>query len=329
MDTETVLAQARVDEREAICQLETIAEETNAEDLLISVFSASVFSPAGAANELSHGDVPVKLELLAYYLFPKMTNLQQTPVTPHQSNDAIGALERLHLARNRIMLFAEVGRVGQRDHLVRQADDLAWRARMDALLVRGSAYPEQIATEIEQTLGQFNEWFDSEVGISPRRAIDLLWSIVRHHEEAFNEALPEICSNGDLWKEHYDVLSRSDRRELREEDLALLGVFSSSDVAWSYGFSKAANEILLSLLPASRANLNLDPAPSEREWTALIALIGFTAAKRSQMRDPNDMIQTPVIVLNGERLLCGCIGHALDQLRLSLETAATRHHQFF
>jgi hypothetical protein len=79
-------------------------------------------------------------------------------------------------------MFAKLHHTRTSDPRTRKLDDFAWSVRLDAETVRGSAYPEQIAREIRETLGRFDDWFDAHVGISPSRAAAALLAIVSAHE---------------------------------------------------------------------------------------------------------------------------------------------------
>jgi hypothetical protein len=67
-DFASLLAEARADGTRAARELEKLATEVNGENLFAAVFAHLVLSPAGTANELTHGAAPSSLRLLAFHL---------------------------------------------------------------------------------------------------------------------------------------------------------------------------------------------------------------------------------------------------------------------
>ncbi len=55
---------------ENIQKLEEIAKTVNAEKLFTSVIMAMCLAPEDEISEATHGTVPAKIEMLAYYLYP-------------------------------------------------------------------------------------------------------------------------------------------------------------------------------------------------------------------------------------------------------------------
>ena len=77
-----VTAEARQKEQAAIAELQALALEVGPERLLITVMVMLILVPQGRATEATHGTVPVKTELLAYYLFPLFGRPPKGPLTP-------------------------------------------------------------------------------------------------------------------------------------------------------------------------------------------------------------------------------------------------------
>ena len=67
-----------------------------------------MLAPAGAANEITHAAVPIKIELLAYQLIPFFGALKDQRIDAFHISRALGALEMLSAARQRESMFAKL-----------------------------------------------------------------------------------------------------------------------------------------------------------------------------------------------------------------------------
>ncbi|MGD0949204.1 MAG: hypothetical protein ABSA52_17480 [Candidatus Binatia bacterium] len=174
-----------------------MAQEVDSEKLFAALFAHLALSPAGTANEITHSAVPLKLELLAFHLFPFFGKRRGCDVNALHVARGLTALDGLFDSTQRANLFEKVHRSRTSDPSTRELDDLVWFVRLQTQVVRGSAYPEQIAKEISETLGRFDRWFDTRIGISATRAVAALLVIVATAEARATSWIPDLreCGN--------------------------------------------------------------------------------------------------------------------------------------
>ena len=76
---------------EAIKKIESIVQSVEATQLFVAAAASMSFGPAEAMTEANFGPVPVKLELLAYYLYPFFGKCDKS-ITPYHTNECLEAL---------------------------------------------------------------------------------------------------------------------------------------------------------------------------------------------------------------------------------------------
>jgi len=322
-DFASLLAKAEADIARVVCELEELAREVNAENLFAAVFARLFLAPAGTANEITHAAVPIKVELLAFHLVPFFGKGPDRSIDAFHISRALGALDLLFGARQRASMFRKLHHTRTSDPRTRELDDLAWSVRLDAETVRGSAYPEQIAREIRETLGRFDDWFDVHVGISPSRAVTALLAIVSAHEAKATSWFPQLVECSKSMRERFAAAHKNRKGHPTDEERLLLKMFRRGSHAASFGYSTRLAELAVDL-PASAASTGMEPPMTAREWEALCRLLVCPADARAKMTDPIEMIRYPLVLLNGEKVLCGVIGHTLDQLRDAFEHVAAQ-----
>ncbi len=325
-DFEAALGEAKAEGTRAALELKQLCTDVSADDLFAAVFAHLVLAPDGVANEITHAAVPIKIELLAYHLIPFFSSANDQKIDAFHISRALGALDMLSAARQRESMFAKLHQSRSCHPDSRALEDLVWSVRLDAETVRGSAYPEQIAREIRETLGRFDGWFDSHVGISASRAAAALLAIISAHEAKATSWFPELRESSKLMRERF-VVARNRKRNPTSEDHVLLRRFRRASHAGSFGYSTRLAELAVDL-PATAASIEMEPPMTAREWEALCRLLGCPPDVRAKMIDPIEMIRYPLVLLTGERVLCGAISHALDQLRDRLEQLSRQDAEF-
>jgi len=184
--------------KEATQRIEELANSVDAARLFVAAIGHLASAPEGTASELTHGTVPAKVEALAYCLFPYFGASDKSNITPWQMDECLESLDQLVNMRLMGRSYAEEGR---RQNW--KVDSIATLVRLQAEIVRGSAYPEQTSEEISEIQGRSDSWFARAVGISPTRAKDFLWAIIRYHEYAINDLKPGIRAKAEavrkLW----------------------------------------------------------------------------------------------------------------------------------
>ncbi|MBI4200034.1 MAG: hypothetical protein HY535_06145, partial [Chloroflexi bacterium] len=138
--TEALIAQIREQSdaslKQAITQIEDLARSVDGVNLFIAAVANLAFAPEGSASEATHGDVPAKIEVLAFYLYPFFGVSNNSKITPWEVNKCIESLNTLVTMRLMGSMFTD-----RANPEVNEVEDIVIRARTQAEIVRGSAYP--------------------------------------------------------------------------------------------------------------------------------------------------------------------------------------------
>ena len=234
--------------------LEAMAQEVNAACLFIAVAANLTIAPAEIINEGTFGTAPAKLELLAFHLFPYFSdsedaNEKSPKITPLHTQKCLHLLDELFTLR--MLRTAMFRPIEQGTHVGRAIEAV----RQHTEVVRGSAYPEQIAGKIKEIQGYFENHFKQHLGISPVRAQAVLWAISQAQEENLQkwivdvqQAAQECC---DAWKKARTITMRSQS----SPQLDFLRRFPDKKTAWLWGRIQKLNEL-------ARDRLRLTPITS-------------------------------------------------------------------
>lgn len=316
---------AELTTNKSITKIEETAKSVDAVSLFVALFANMALGPAGYMREVTHGDVPAKLELLAYHLYPFFGVSDEPNVSPWHTQHCWKALDKLFIARAHSRMFSQFRRAGSEE-----IDYLLRSLRIHTEIVRGSAYPEQTQEEILSIQGKFDVWFAHQASITPSRAVDLLWAIVKTQEEAANDFLNDVLESmnafGELWKMARKKLPQ--KRSVSEQQI--LKICTNKKTASIFGYVKRLNELSPSRLPVSPSNLKfLDPPLSNNEWLALCDLIGLSVEKRREMHDPIEVRQRPLFVLPDNCVLLADISNAFDCLWVRFDQIARSNQTFY
>jgi len=308
---------------DAIAKLEKLLEGVDAVGLFVAVIANTSFGPEGYISEVTHGDVPAKIEMLAYYAYPLFGKSQQD-ITPWHINGCIGILDKILALRLMVSHFPKDNR--ERDPL----EDIVTTVRIQAEVVRGSAFPEQTASEVISIQGHFENWFKQATGIGPTRAQAILWSVIRAQEKAINSVMPYIHKQaraaGKKWQE---IAKKSPKGRSPTED-KILEVLQDEQAAKAFEFVSRLNSIAPEILPIGLRDIDdIEPLPTTEEWEGLINLIGMTRNHREAMSEIVDVRRRPLFVLPDKRVILIDISNALDALWESFEQVAKTDQGFF
>lgn len=310
---------------ESLTKISEIAEDVDAVSLFVALFANMALGPAEHMREMTHGDVPAKLELLAYHIYPLFGGRGASAITPWHTRLCWEALDKLFISRMHCKAFSH----HKLDDNI-QIDSLLRSLRIHSEIVRGSAYPEQTKEEILSIQGKFDAWLAKRTGIAPTRAVALLWAIARAQEDAATDFIEDVFESlrtvGNLWQ----MAKKKSQVKRTEAEQYLLNICADKKTARIFGYVKRLNELGPSRLPVSHSSLkSRDPHPSGEEWMALCELIGLTADKRKSMHDPIEIRQRPLFVLPDNRVLLADISNALDCLWESFERIAKTDQTFY
>jgi SEC-C motif len=307
---------------DAVRRIEKLAQSVNASRLFAAVIANMAIAPAELINETTHGSLPAKLELLAYYLYPFFGASDNPIVSPWHTNACIQALEQLHIFQNILGLSS---RDVSGDPVARIHGHLQRQAR----IVRGSAYQEQTAEEIVSIQGRFEGWFAKRMGIGPNRTQAILWSVFEKQQQAVTRIMPEVRKHALSMAERWERVNRSGAGAQSECERLITDVLENKDSAGQFGWVESLNRIAPDELPVSKDSLAHTTAPTDEEWESLIKLIGLTELDRSRMNDPLQVRQRPLFVLPGMRVLLVDMANTMDVVWDRFEEIAKRDQRFF
>jgi hypothetical protein len=153
---------------------------------------------------------------------------------------------------------------------------------------------------------------------------------MNQQEEVANDSKSDLLDSMRSFGVFWQTAKRKPPRKRSETEQQILDFCANEKTARIFGYVKRLNELAPLTLPVSRTALkSLDPPISEKEWTALLDLIGLTVEKRKEMHDPIDVRQRPLFVLPDNRVLLADISNALDCLWESFEQTARRAQAFY
>lgn len=289
-------------------RLSEIAKSVDAARLFVAVWANIGFGPAEKMTELNYGDFSVKMELLAYHLYPFFGASQETQITPLHTQRCMDALDELFRARSQYRIFSRVqnGKPATASHL-------ASSVRIHTEIVRGSAYPEQTAEEIISIQGKFERWLTERIGVGPKRAQEILLATIRAQENSYNSSRDRIHECGKAYEHLWRNAKKKSPKHRLEKDTRLLKILKDRETAFIFGCVEHLNEIAADMLPVGPDDLEfLDRKPSPEEWSALCSLIGLTPENRKDMSNPVEVRQRPMFVLPDKRVVLADVSNALD-----------------
>jgi hypothetical protein len=304
---------------DSIRKIESIAQSVDATRLFVAIAVSMSFGPAEAMTEANFGPIPVKLELLAYYIYPFFGKCDKN-ITPYHTNECLQALDTLLNSYT----FVEFHTGGQEDPIARVVNDVQARAR----IVRGSAYPEQTSREIEEVQGKFEDWFSKRLQVGPIRAVKILKSIHRCMENNFNVYLPGIKKHARELGDEWEKTNKKRGKKTKDEKLMLRRFANKNSAMW-YGYIEGLNEVALEVAAVGLSDItDIEPRVTKREWEGLIKLIGLTIEDRQGMADPVGVSKRPLFVLPNNRVFFVDGSHILDLLWLRFENAAMTYQKY-
>jgi len=321
---EKIFEQSRITAEDAIREIEKLARKVKAEKLFAAAFANIAILPTEELSELLHGDIPAKLELLAYHLFPFFGISQETKISPIQIQDCIKQLDRLFQARIMSQSFMD------KKEASRQMDSLARSLRINAEIVRGSAYPEQTSEEIISIQGKYEKTFKEKLGVGPTKAQTILHAILESEDKTINDSLENIRKRalefGVLWEAARNIKPRDRTGDQHN----LLRIFKRKKHAQIFGSLIVLNDVAFDLLPVSKERLISEGLElTDGEWISFCNLIGLTKEIRMGLDRPISIRQRPLFILPDGRVLLGDISNALDVLWNKFEEEARREQVFY
>jgi hypothetical protein len=167
--------------------------------------------------------------LLAFYLFPFFGVSDVNEISPFHVDDCVRALGDLFRAEIAIGAYPDPASAQT------PAEHLSRDVQRQARIVRGSAYQEQTAEEVKAVQGHFDGWFEAKVGISPTRAVAILWAISEARQVATTCFMKVACDYAEEVRMEWRR-ARKERPKRRDQfHHKLLSTFKNEQNAWLFG----------------------------------------------------------------------------------------------
>ena len=309
---------------DSIRNIENLASTVDAARLFVAVFSNMCFGPAEQMTEGTYGTVPVKVELLSYYLYPFFGLSDNRDITPFHVNACMEALDKLHVAYT----WTE-GFLNEPKKPDSPIDGIVAKVRARAMTIRGSAYPEQTKDEIILIQGKFEDWFANRLGIGPTRACSLLYAITKSQEDKYNNFTSDFREHAESYATQWREAKKKWMKEESQAKPKILQILKKRKTAWLFGYFKRLNELGPDIIPVGRTDLNMEHLPSIEEWEGLKGLIGLTIESREKMTSPLGVREKNLFFLPDDKVILGDISHSLDLIWESFEKVARGDKEFY
>lgn len=301
---EELLASMHKQRQEAIDEITSLATSVDSARLFVAVVANMVFLPSNVDPEKAFGAVTARIEVLAYHLYPYFSTKGVDSITPFHTNMCMESLDKLFVTEGWAAL--ETRADGEADEWER----IGRYAKVEARFVRGSAYPEQTISEINEIQGRYENYFTARGEIGPLRSTKLIMDIVKTEEDKRNRHQDEIASTGEQLQSDFELAKKG----LHEDSDLLNKTFKDKKTARLYGMLQGLINASWEV-PVSIHDLeDMGTEVTLEEWESLGKLIGMTGEYRERMTDPINVRERPLFVLPDGRFLLVDLSNALDVL---------------
>jgi hypothetical protein len=226
-----------------------------------------------------HGrPMPAAAEHAAWLLYPEFDKSSIRDAGLIQG--AIDAIETHAMALSFAEMFPEVEEAEARDQL-------AFHLRLHSRIVRGSAYPQQVARRIDMLLRPFEDDFTKRVGIGPGRAFDILKALGEAIEYSIDGGRDEFVAAA---SKHKQLLAKKQLTAENENVLAELAARLTKIVDGMGG----------DWVPSKHDVENYVGPISDDEWSSLRRMIGLTPESRAELSALVQVQDRPVFFLDDE-----------------------------
>lgn len=299
--------------------LSSLLSEVDPEELLVSMVALLLTRPVDDSMGDANGTHSALIEILVYHVLPMVSvSAKSKPITPVETSNCQKLLEDILSSRT----WIGMGKSGKK-----LIDSPADFIKMQSEVVRGNAYPEQSAGKIAQIQGKFDNWFRVKVGLTPSRAIDILFSIVKHAEEVINNSIAEVREEVNQQVLNWNPESKE--LILEREGQALSVEVASIEDAKLFAFLTKHCQLIPGRLPVQLSSLPLTPAITDVEEAALKDLVGISSANLGKISDQSDIRKFPIYVLESGKVILSDLSNAMDFLWEAFEAVAKSDQRFY
>ncbi len=304
----TIIANAKEAENNLIELLDRIDAEAALSIMMAQLLTATPEQNAADQN----GSHSAMIEILVKFCLPRFGANVGKIMSVQESTDCYDLLSKILNGK----MFSDC-EIGSPNSIVRSL-------KMRSEVVRGSSYPEHSSKKIIQIQGRFDAWFKNKSGISPSRAIEIIFAIHQHLEDSFNHNLESFRSTGEEFAEKFSSIKKTKNKTAAEEDF--LKYLRKKETAKQFGFFVKLNELIPEVFPAMIENLPISVLASHEEAESLKKLIGIS---QKSYKEDAEIQRYPLYVLNSGKVLLSNLSNCLDVLWDAFEEVAKSEPDFF
>ena len=290
----------------AIDELRVLCESVDASAL----FAAAAIMMSGSDTPLPVDTldlIPAKLLILLYVASEFFPNVKDSTITEKHLATCVRLLDKAYSAQRALISgpyltapgpFAKSFMLGS----------LAIETSMGV----GAAEIEQSRSLIRIVQGKFDKRYQDRLGISPTKAIEVLFAIARVQQSEPRSAL--------FQKSH--LIWRKCGTNAHDDDEDLGSFINLGDAPF-------ADSSELRKIPVGRQEVEGICPVSHDEWTAIISLIGCNRSRRAHLQHPLDTINHPLAVFPDDRVFMINFAGCLQQLFEQFDSDAKSDQAFY
>jgi hypothetical protein len=306
------LEQKNDDVEKELCEL---LDNVDSEAMLSTMIAQLMMQPVEQMAD-KFGRHPAFIEIIAKHAISRFGKNTGKYVTAFESNHCYGLVERLSNMQLRKYFDSSDS--------IENFSKINTQLKMFSDIVRGSAYPEQTCQEIIEIQGHFDKWFKTNVGISPSKAVEILFSIVKHMEYIYNTNSNEFLKAGKQCRKEF--ISLKAKKSINEIEANFLNSFNNANDAGAFGYYNKLNEIIPKVLPINLEDVLTDDVTSQQEAEALKKLIGIS---KESINEQIEIQRFPLYILSSGKVLLGELSNCLDVLFDTFEAKAKLDDKFY
>lgn len=197
---------------------------------------------------------------------------------------------------------------------------------MHSKIVRGSAFPEQTANKIKTIQGSFDKWYADTVGLSPSRAVDVFYALIKNVETIATNASEPSRDSGESYEKAYIRLINKKKREDDEQNFVDIFSKSGRKGAFCYGYAAYQNSVVAQQLPTELLDLPLVPKLS---WGEVQTFKQLFAIGTSNISNSTHIQRKPFYELSSGKILFSEISNSLDVIWDTFEEIARADSNFY
>jgi len=311
-DKKNLLLPIILGSKESEKELIGLLNKVDCESMLSVMMANLLITTAEQGAESEMGSNFALIEILAELCIPNFGKNLGAIVTPWESGLCHDLLQKCLTGR----MFSKFDKSSP--------NSLASSLHMRSEVVRGSAYPEQTRNKILQIQGRFDNWFDDNIGISPTRAIDIIYCLNEHLENNFNKNKERFREAGKECGNKFISITAFGSDDIDEKEF--FTHFKDKESATMFGYIAQMNGEIPQIFPFEIQELSINPPASKRESDALKKLIGIS---KETYKENIDIQRHPLYILDSGKVLISNISHCLDVLWDKYESVAKSTKPFF